>query len=155
MSNPVRSAKILLERLFLENPLLHPDIWPVNFTTGRISNTDWVEVSFGDLEENDVIGFPKIDRDLINPVALDLTSGPHALQQGDSLLTYMNQILLKGRDLTREQTEQALQTFPFDWKLQFMDIRAPAEFQPSDNMPRWIPIWWDDARFGTWHDLIL
>jgi hypothetical protein len=91
MSDPLRSARVFLKRLLIENPLLHPEIWPVVFTAARTSGTQWVEISFRDLAENDVIGFPKLDRDSINPVALDIASGPHAIKQADSLLTYMNQ----------------------------------------------------------------
>ena len=92
LSDHIRSARVFLKRLFLENPLLHPDIWPVKFTAARTSRSAWTEISFGDLAENDVIGFPKLDRDAINPVAVDIASGPHAIKQADSLLTYMNQI---------------------------------------------------------------
>ena len=74
------------------------------------------------------VGFPKLDRDSKNPVAIDIASGPHALNQADSLLTYMNQILIKGRNLTREETILELETFPSDRKVQYMDIRAPPEF---------------------------
>ena len=104
---------------------------------------------------SDVIGFPKLDRDAINPVAVDIASGPHALKQADSLLTYMNQILIKGRNLNREDTIAELDSFPLDWKVQYVDIAAPIDFQPTEECPRWVPGWWDQSRFGPWHNVRL
>ena len=37
----------------------------------------------------------------------------------------------------------------------FTEIRAPEDFQPSSDCPRWIPSWWDQDRFGPWNDLKL
>ena len=112
-------------------------------------------MTFGALEENDVIGFPKQPENLINPVAIELTSGPHAIVRANAVLTYMGQLLLKGRGLTREQTVRALQTFPDDWKVFFTEIKTPPDFQSSPDCPRWVPSWWDDQRFGIWVDLKL
>ena len=55
----VKMARIFKKRLFLQNPLLHPDIWPLRFTDTRCGS-DWTELTFGQLDVNDVIGFPKI-----------------------------------------------------------------------------------------------
>jgi hypothetical protein len=151
IAGEIRTANIILGRLFLENPLMHPEIWPVNFSKARTGN-DWTELAFRDLEENDVLNFPKLDRDSVNPVALELVSGPHALKKADSILTYMGQLLIKDRDLTREETVAELQTFPDGWKLQYMSIKTPSDFQTSPDCPRWVPDWWD-PRFGLWHDL--
>ena len=152
----VRSANIYKKRLFLENPLLHPEIWNVNFTAARISGTDWVEFkSFRDVHENDVVVFSKLNKDMINPVAIELVSGPHALQKADSVLTYMHQLLMKGRNLTREHTAAELQNFPYDWKFQYMDIKTPPDFHPSQECPRWVAAFWDENKFGVWHDLRL
>ena len=107
----VRSANILTKRLFLENPLLHLEIWPVNFTAARTSGVDWVELTFRDEHTNDVVAFPKLDKDMINPVAIELVSGPHALQKADSVLTYLHQLLLKGQNLSRERTAAELPNF--------------------------------------------
>ena len=149
-----RSATILLKRLFLENPLIHPEIWPISFI-GTQRGTAWIELSFRDLINNDVIDFPKLPRDMINPVAIELTSGPHSLQRADSLLTYMHQLLIKDENLSREEAIQRLQNFPYDWKVQYMDIQSPPDFLPSQDRPRWCPDWWDEDRFGQWHDLRL
>ena len=150
----VRAAKLFMKRFFLQNPLLHPDIWPISFTS-RGSGSGWSEITFGDLDTEDVLHFPKLDRDAINPIALEIVSGPHALQRAASLLTYMKQLGLKGQNLTREQTALELHNFPDEWKLHFTEIRAPSEFQPSEDCPSWTPQWWDQDRFGPWHDLKL
>ena len=80
----VRAANIILGRLFQENPLLYPEIWPVDFTKARSGNV-WRELTFRDLANNDVLNFPKLDRGSVNPVALELVSGAHALKKADSL----------------------------------------------------------------------
>ena len=149
-----QSARSLLTRQFLENPLLYPDNWPISFT-GAQRGTAWVEVSFRDLETHDVIGFPKLNSDSINPIALDIVSGPHALQKADSLLTYMHQLLIKEENLTREQAVQRLQLFPSDWRVQYTDLRTPDDFEPSEDIPRYCPSWWNEAQFGQWQDLRL
>ena len=137
----LRSANNLLNRLFLENPMIHSDIWPIDLTAPARRGSGWVEVSFGDLENNDVIGFPKLPADSINPIALELISGPHALQKADSLLTYMQQLLIKDENLSRDQALQRLQTFPNNWKVQYMDFQTPQDFQPTQACPRWCPSW--------------
>ena len=121
----VRAANLFMKRLFLKNPLLHEDMWPVSLAPSRNSRTGWREVTFESLDQNDFIEFPKLHKDLINPVAIELTSGPHAISRADSVLTYMSQLLLKGRGLTRGQTVQALQDFPNAWKVSFTEIKSP------------------------------
>ena len=149
-----RSAASLLARLFLENPLLYSDIWPVGLDAPR-RDASWQEVSFADLEENDILGFPTLHRDSINPVAIDIVSGPHALHKADSLLTYMHQLLIKGLDLPREDAVRRLQLFPSAWTVQFLDLKTPQDFQPTDQCPRYCPDWWNEEQFGLWHDLRL
>ena len=85
LAEELRAANVILGRLFIENPLIHPEIWPVDFTKARTGH-DWTEVTFQDLQANDTLNFPKLDRDSVNPVALELVSGPHALKKADSLL---------------------------------------------------------------------
>ena len=147
----VRAARLFLKRLFVINPLLHPEIWPISFSKPKTS--DWRKLTFAALENDDVIGFPKLESISINPVAIELISGPHALLKADTVLTYMRQLQLKGLNLTREQTIQALQEFPNSWKLYFTEFKFPADFQPSPSCPRWIPAWWDEDKFGPWVDL--
>ena len=119
-----RAADLFWQRYFLQNPLLHPDDWPISFTT---SGSQWQQLTFGQLDENDILDFPKLDRHSINPTALELTSGPHSILQADSVLTYMGQLLLKGRNLNREETARELENVPNDWKLYFTEVRTPAK----------------------------
>ena len=149
-----RSAESLLARLFLENPLLYTDIWPVGLDAPR-RDSSWQEISFEDLEENDILGFPILHRDLINPVAIDIVSGPHALVKADSLLTYMHQLIIKGLDLTREEAACRLQSFPTAWTIQYLDLKTPEDFQPTDQFPRYCPDWWNEEQFGPWYDMRL
>ena len=81
--------------------------------------------------------------------------GNHALKQADSVLTYMGQFQLKGKNLSRSQTSEALQSFPGKWKLHFTTIKAPPEFQPSPECSIWRPDWWDEERFGHFNNLTL
>ena len=156
MSAPqeIHAANLFIKRMFVKNPLLH-DIWPIDFTKTRSSGAQWRELTFGSLETDDVVEFPKLDEGSINPIALELTSGPHSIIRGNQVLTYMGQLLLKGRNLTREETARELENFPNGWKLYFTEIKAPDDFQPSSDQPRWIPSWWDEDLFGLWHDLKL
>ena len=127
----VRAANLFIRRLFLQNPLLHTNIWPIDFTAARSSGAVWQELTFGTLDANDVFGFPKLDRELINPIALELISGPHALQRADSVLTCMKQLEIKARHLTRGETVAEMHNFPDGWKLCFTEITTPQNFQPS------------------------
>ena len=156
MSGPqeIRAANLFIKRMFVKNPLLH-NIWPIDFTKTRGSGAEWRELTFGSLETNDIVDFPKLDEGSINPIALELTSGPHSIIRGNQVLTYMGQLLLKGRNLTREETIRELENFPNGWKLNYTEIKAPDDFQPSSDQPRWIPTWWDEDSFGPWHDLKL
>jgi hypothetical protein len=67
----------------------------------------------------------------------------------------MKQLKIRGRDLTREQAAVELQSFANEWKFQYLDIKIPPNFQPSSDCARWVPDWWDEGRFGVWHDLRL
>ena len=120
--------------MFVENPLLEPAMWPIDFDSSR--RGQWSEITFAELEQNEVIGFPKIDTTLINPVAIDIISGPHALKKADATLTYMQQLMIKDLDLPRQDAVNRLQMFPGDWPIQFLEIKTPDDFQPSPANPR-------------------
>ena len=139
-----RAAVLFLQRYFLQDPLLHPDDWPIDFTA---SGSPWQQLTFGQLDENDIFDYPKLSNESINPTAVELTSGPHSIIQADSVLTCMGQLLLKGRNLNREETARHLENFPNAWKLYFTEVRTPTEFQPSINCQRLIPDWWNEDRF--------
>jgi hypothetical protein len=66
----------------------------------------------------------------------------------------MRQIQIKGQNLSREQTEAALNEPPNEWNMKYITIHTPDTFVPTVDEPAWRPAWWEE-RFGTWHDLTL
>ena len=149
----VRTANIIHQRLFLENPFLHPEIWPIDFTNTR-PGLIWTEITVKDLQETCVINFPQLEKGQINSIALELLASTHALQKADGILTYMKQLLIKDMDLTREEAIEELKTMPGEWKIQYLELKAPSDFHPTSDCPRWAPTWWNE-RFGPWHDITL
>ena len=130
----VFAARQCLDRLFVENPLLHP-IWDFPFT--GVAAQHWNEVTIGDLAvpETDVLHFPQLHPDLINPVAVEVTGGLNALTTCDRVLTYKQQLELKGRNLTRDQLLTELENLSDDIKVTWKLIDS----QPSG---------WDVSLFG-------
>ena len=74
------------------------------------------------------------------------------MKKGYALLTYIKQLSLVVRNLTRQQTIQERQNFLEDHTFQYCDIKTPSNFLPSSQQPYWIPPWWNEALFGRWHD---
>ena len=136
----VQAANIAMRRLFQENPLVYPTIWPVQFT-GR-QGTQWTEITIGSLSTNDVLNFPRLPPDLINPVAIELCGGIHCILKADSLLTYIQQLYVKGRGLNRQQARDESGRFPEHMRIQYCQVRV----RPSN---------WDDAKFGPFTPLTL
>ena len=62
---------------------------------------------------------------------------------------------VKDENLTRAQTVQRLQQFPSAWRVQYLDLGAPDNFEASEETPTYCPSWWDEARFGPWKDIRL
>ena len=148
----VQAAERLLTRLFTVNPLLH-NIWPSDMNFDSPSGGNWVISSFRMFHGLNL--FPALESHQINPVALDLVSGPHALLKAQSLLTYMGQLNIRQQNLnlTRLQTQQYLEQPPYDWPVQYCKIKTPDDFLPTAGNPRWCPSWYDEDQFGTWHDI--
>ena len=103
---------------------------------------------------SDVIGFPTLSAAQINPIALELVSGPHALFKANSVLTYMHQLLLKTQNLTRQEMHDELQGFPNEWKFQYTELKS-SQFLSTTECDDGCPSWWDAEKFGPWHDLTL
>ena len=63
----VVAASMFLRRLFIENPLLYPNLWDgIRFTSTR--DNEWTEVTVGQLkQDNSIINFPQLAADEINP----------------------------------------------------------------------------------------
>ena len=127
----VFAARQCLDRLFVENPLLH-DIWDFPFT-GQ-ARGHWNEVTIGDLAvpRTNVLNFPQLHPDLINPVAVELTGGLNALATCDTVLTYKQQLELQGRNLTRDQVLAELENLSDDIKVSWKRIDSqPSRWDPS------------------------
>ena len=150
----VRIPRILMKRLFLENPLLH-DIWPIQLTAAATARSVWTETTFGNLDSVNNLGFPQLSRETLNPLVFEVTSGPHSIIKGNSVLSYMRQLQIKGQNLTRDQTIEQMRIFPVAWKIQYCDIKTPDAFLPTAAVPSWSPEWWDSHQFGQWHDVRL
>ena len=143
-------ADCLLTRLFVENPLLHP-IWNVDFDRPRSRcRGNWTTTTLAELAQNDFLNFPKLtERDQLFKAIL-LCSGKHALIKADQLITYMIQLRLVGRNLTRSQTIEALNVIPEErFEVEYLNISRPE----GSNDPDWAPDGWDTSIFGLWKDL--
>ena len=88
-------------------------------------------------------------------MAFEVSSGPHYIIKGNSVLTYMRQLQLKGQNLTRDEDIEQMKLFPLAWKIQYCDIKTPVDFHPTAEVPCWYPDWWDPVAFGRWHDVRL
>ena len=131
------AARQVISRMFIENPLCYNEIWPIQL--GR-SDSQWQRVTLNQLAANDILNFPKLNNNNLD-IAIHLCGGVHALSKSDSVLTYMQQLDLKGLNLTRIQLSTALQMMP---NIQFEYFRMNAE-----------PPNWDSSKFGQWQNLVL
>ena len=143
------AANRLLARMFVRSPMID-DIFPAD--TNLDCAGGWRPSTFGRLAEHN-LGFPILQGDLYP--AVDLLSGPHAYFKANNLLTYMGQLTIKEQrlNLDVEETREYLENFPADWKVEFRHIRAPANFRPTPQRPRWCPDWWNENDYGEWRDL--
>ena len=148
----IPAAERVLTRLFTINPLLH-QIWPQEMCFDAATGGNWINSTFRSFYDLNL--FPRLESHQVNPVALDLVSGPHALLKGLSLLTYMGQLTIQKQNLnlTRLETQQYLEQPPNDWKVQYCQIRTPNDFVPTAACPRWSPPWYDQDQFGPWNDM--
>ena len=152
-ASEVKAANIILHRLFKVNPLMYEEYWPIDFNDGKPGQV-WTQTTFKELNESNILNFPRLNKDEINPIALELIGGTHALIKADGVLTYMKQILIKDKNLSRAETAEELMRPPVEWKIQYVHIKTPSDFVPTLDQPTWVPDWWD-PMFGTWHDLTL
>ena len=140
-------AESLMTRLFLENPLLHP-VWNIDFDRGRLGRGNWMTTTLAALAENDILNFPKITEIEQLKAAILLCSGKHAIIKADQIITYMIQLNLADRNLTRAETIEALATLPEDeFEIEYLRVVRP------DDDPNWTPPGWDVDLFGEWMDV--
>ena len=153
-ADQVPAAERVLTRLFTVNPLLH-NIWPSELGLDSATGGNWTNSTLRLFYAQNL--FPQLESHQVNPVAVDLVSGPHALLKALSLLTYMGQltIIKENLNLSRLETQQYLEQPPNDWKVQYCRIEAPNNFVPTASCPRWIPPWYDENLFGQWREMTL
>ena len=138
LADQVPAAEQMLTRLFTVNPLLH-NIWPQYLCFDCATGGNWTNSTFGLFYGLNL--FPKLESHQVNPVAVDLVSGSHALMKAQSLLTYMGQLTISNSNLnlTRLETQQYLEQLTQDWRVQYCQIKTPDNFIPTAACPRWVP----------------
>ena len=70
----IKLASIILKRLFLENPLLHPEIWPVELKPAS-NDRVWTDISFAEFENAGHLNFPQLTQDNLIQLFLKLRQG--------------------------------------------------------------------------------
>ena len=88
-----------------------------------------------ELQTNDILNFPKLTVAELNPTAIQLCGGTHALSKCDTCITYIRQQHLKSLNLNREQMIQYCRQFPGHMIIEYFRMNT----RPQD---------WDDAMFG-------
>ena len=145
-------AHNIIQRMDKENPLLYEDMWPIDFTSTGQRN-GWTKVSLAFLEyENDVLGFPKLTEDEVKRVAPRLVGGIHALNKTQEVLTYITKLWNKDNNITSAQLLEKCQDFPWDFEVEYQEVKTPDDFVPTAENASWCPDWWDSDKFGEWHD---
>lgn len=130
----VPAADNLLHRLWVENPLFN-GVFAINFET--VNASGWSKVTAG---TSSIIGFPTLTPDQINPVAIFLMSGPHALFKADSVLTLINEIKVDEDNLSGDQAADRLNRYPEFHQVEYRDlIEPPANWNEAEYW-RWVPI---------------
>ena len=149
----VPMAENILLRMSVENPLLYDEIWPVSFT-GRATQDrgDWsmVKVAYLEYVNEEFLGFPIPAEDDVQRLAPLLAGGIHNLLKTSEVLTYINKLYFKDRNLTPEELITRCQAFPDHMEVFYTKIEAPADFVSSEENPVWVPDWWDEDKFGEW-----
>ena len=134
----VEAAQSMKRRLSVENPLVH-DIFQIQFES-RVRGR-WTDLTIGDfVGPQNPINFPRITLDDVNPKAVQLCSGPHAITRGHSVLTYISQLYVKENNILGDQAQNIIDSLPVFHKVQFLRVTT----RPSA---------WDDGVFGNWQNV--
>ena len=132
----VPAAQRFINRLFMENVLLYEGIFNIDFSSSR-SRGVWRETTFAVLGgPNDPIQFPQLPPHQYQ-AAIELCSGPHALERANSVLTYITQLYIKENRISGQAALDLLSRFPDFHKIEFCDIDV-------------CPPNWDSTKFGNW-----
>ena len=154
-ADQIPMANNIIERMDKENPLMYEDMWPFDFAKTGPRN-GWNKVSIGYLEYvNDILGFPKLTEDEVKRVAPRLVGGIHALNKTQEVLTYITKLRYKDSNITSAQLLEKCQDFPWEFEVEYHEIKTPDDFVATDENPSWCPDWWDSDKFGDWHDCTL
>ena len=151
-ADQIPMANNIIQRMDKENPLSYEEMWPINFaSTGQ--RNGWTKVAIGFLEYvNDVLGFPKLTEDDVKRVAPWIVGGIHALRKTDELLTYITKLRHKDSNITSAQLLEKCQDFPWEFEVEYQEVKTPDDFVATAENPSWCPDWWDSDKFGEWYD---
>ena len=75
------AAQQFVHRLFLENPFNYPHLFPIQLDK---RDRQWNQVTVAELQTNDILNFPKLTVAELNPTAIQLCGGTHALSKCDN-----------------------------------------------------------------------
>ena len=133
------AALNIIARLKPENPLLHDIFNHIQFT--RRVRGPWTDLTFGDFTgDQNPINFPRLRPEEVNPVFVQLASGPHAIQRGISVLTYISQLHVKKNNIQGLERKNILESFPTFHKVQYLRVETQ-------------PVNWDETLFGPWQPM--
>ena len=134
-----RMAAITWTRMWAENPLQYEDLFPINL---RGRDRLWSQVTLAQLAQNDILNFPKLANQEINPIAVEMCGGLHALTSSNSVLTYFHQKELEGRGMDRQQLLNEVQNLPGFMTFDYFRMNT----RPDD---------WSEEKFGPWYPVTL
>ena len=127
------AALRMIRRMNAESPLLH-NVFDIRFESR--ARGPWSQHTFADFSgPTNPLNIPKITLDEVNPAAIQMVSGPHAISRGMSVLTYCSQIHVKNSNISGDEAANIIQSFPTFHKVESLRV----DTQP-DN--------WDDELFG-------
>ena len=136
----IEAGERMKTRMKVENPLLH-NVFDINFQSQ--ARGPWTDSSFADFSgQQNILNIPRLTLDEVNPKAVQLCSGPHAIQRAHSVLTYVAQLHCHDNNINGQERENIIQTFPSFHKVQHLRVTTP-------------PDSWDPEKFGAFQPLTL
>ncbi len=130
----IQAAENMMRRIQAgENPLLH-NVFGIRFESR--ARGPWSQHSFGDFSgPTNPLNIPKITLNEVNPTAIQMVSGPHAINRAMSVLTYCSQIHVKQNQITGDEATNIIQSFPTFHKVESLRVDTR-------------PDHWEDDLFG-------
>ena len=133
----IQAAGSFKKRMQADNPFLHDGVFDINFDTSV--RGPWTDHTFADFSPNNPqnpCNIPRLTLDEVNPKAVGLCSGPHALSRAFSVLTYVSQLHVKDNNITGPEADNIVQNFPSFHKVRTLRL----ETRPEN---------WNDDVFGS------